>query len=175
MKLVRLKFHIYRWYGVYVGGFVIASLTVATVLGLRSDQSEAWKLFVTSAGALLSLAYFIQKQKLEETKVFNDLFREYNERYATLSSELAKIQDRPQSEELNDAERTTLIEYFNLCGEEYLMYSKGYIFPEVWRAWENGIGEYFQHNRIRPFWMREKESESYYGLEALDLGSAIRT
>jgi hypothetical protein len=52
----------------------------------------------------------------------------------------------------------------NLCGEEYLYYDKGYINPEVWRAWRNGMKYYLADQRILNKWADEEKSGSYYGL-----------
>jgi hypothetical protein len=58
-----------------------------------------------------------------------------------------------------------LFDYFNLCGEEYLFYSQGYVYPEVWKAWFNGM-EFFRPNpRIRQLWNEELKTGSYYGLQ----------
>ena len=40
-----------------------------------------WKLVVTLVGLTVSLIFFVQKQKLEELKLFKELFTEFNRRY----------------------------------------------------------------------------------------------
>jgi hypothetical protein len=44
------------------------------------------------------------------------------------------IVNGPADQSLKPEERTILNDYFNLCGEEYLYYTQGYIFPAVWKA-----------------------------------------
>jgi hypothetical protein len=93
------------------------------------------------------------------------LFTEFNSRYDKLNEALNKIVEDKSGVELSDAENNTLNDYFNLCAEEFLFFKKGYIYPEVWRAWENGMLYYLRKNqRVRTKWEREVESGSYYGL-----------
>jgi hypothetical protein len=57
----------------------------------------------------------------------------------------------------------TLYKYFNLCAEEYLYYTKGYIYPEVWSAWWNGMIVFCRNPRIRRIWSDELNTNAYYG------------
>lgn len=117
----------------------------------------------TVAGALLSLIYFIQKQKLEELRLFRELFKEFNERYDRLNEKLTRIVEA-REDVVSEAERETLIDYFNLCGEEYLYVQQGYIYPTVWIAWHNGMKAIVSVPRVQRVWLAEKETGSYYGL-----------
>ena len=58
----------------------------------------------------------------------------------------------------------TLNDYFNLCGEEYLFYRRGYIYPEVWKSWVAGMKIYYANERIKKLWAQELSNQSYYGL-----------
>ena len=58
-----------------------------------------------------------------------------------------------------------LIDYFNLCGEEYLYCTKGYIDPVVWKAWHKGMQEHIGNPAIGKIWQEEKSKDSYYGLQ----------
>jgi hypothetical protein len=67
--------------------------------------------------------------------------------------------------DLTKIELDTLNDYFNLCSEEYLYYVKGFIYPEVWKAWCNGMEYILQNVRIGTYWEKEQmNSASYYGL-----------
>ena len=131
-------------------------------------------LFITIIGGLVSLFYFIQKQQLEELQLFKELFTEFNCRYDKLNEDLNRIVDHPSDTELTDDEDNILNDYFNLCAEEYLFYKRGYIYPEVWRAWQNGMLYFLRDKRIREKWVEEFKSDSYYGLsvklEKLEVG-----
>lgn len=58
---------------------------------------------------LLSVAYFLQKQKLEEMRLFRDIFKECNERYDKMNDNLAAI--APVGKALTDKERDLIIDY----------------------------------------------------------------
>lgn len=115
------------------------------------------------AGAILSLLYFLQKQRLEEVRLFRDLFKEFNERYDAMNDRLARIRDVNEGA-FTPEESQLLIDYFNLCGEEYLYFSKGYIPPSVWEAWFLGMKQTISCPRINELWRSECEEGSYYGL-----------
>lgn len=114
-------------------------------------------------GSLLSLFFFVQKQKLEELHLFRALFSEFNDRYDNMNEGLMAITNSTASD-LDDDEKSQLVDYFNLCGEEYFYYSRGYIDPQVWEAWENGMRYYLRNPKIERFWQEEKATNSYYGL-----------
>ena len=120
-------------------------------------------LVLTLFGTVLSLIYFLQKQRLEELKLFREIFADCNKRYDELNDDLNAIVRGPQDEELTDCQLGQLMDYFNLCGEEYLYYSQGYLYPEVWNAWHNGMKFYLENSRIAGVWSKENK-DSYYGL-----------
>jgi len=81
---------------------------------------KPFALLATSTGIALTTIYFVQKQKLEEIRLFKDLFTEFNERYDCLNGKIADI----KSKKITDLAETNKIldDYFNLCAEEYLFY-----------------------------------------------------
>ncbi len=65
--------------------------------------------------------------------------------------------------DLND--KLKVIDYINMCAEEYLWYKKGRIPEEVWKAWKNGIDFYAQIPSInKVFKDQYSQRDSYYGL-----------
>ena len=123
------------------------------------------KIFAALFGSLLSLLFFFQKQRLEETRLFREIFTECNKSFDKLNENLNKIINKGEDESISDDERYTLYDYFNLCGEEYLYYKKGYIYPSAWKAWHNGMKIYIKSPRVLPIWEKEIKSDSYYGLK----------
>jgi hypothetical protein len=118
---------------------------------------------VPGFGVLLSSIYFVQKQRLEELKLFTDLFSAFNTRYDVLNDRLNALFATP-ARDLTRDEIDLLYDYFNLCGEEYLYYRAGYIYPPVWRAWKKGMEFFRRDPRIKGAWDSELKSDSYYGL-----------
>jgi hypothetical protein len=114
-------------------------------------------------GGLFSFFYFIQKQQLDELERFKELFNYFNEKYNDLNDKLNKIIKPNSRKPLPQEEIGILYDYFNLCAEEYLYFRKGYIYPEVWTAWCNGIKSFLEDKRVYDLWVKE-DSASYYGL-----------
>jgi hypothetical protein len=123
------------------------------------------------AGAL-GFCYFVQQQKLAETQLFHQLFTAFNYRYNQLNGPLAIIAS--QEEAISPAQLGLIVDYFNLCAEEYLFYSEGYIHRDVWRSWCRGMAWYLKRHPFRDVWNEEFKTESFYGLslEAILEGAA---
>jgi hypothetical protein len=156
-----------KWF-IHENYFAIVSLTflVLTILALVLYVKGAdWKVLLTVVGSLLSFVYFIQKQQLDEAKFLNELFIQFNRRYDDLNEKLNDILENKKGlKELEAHEIDTLYDYFNLCGEEYLFYRRGYIYPEVWRSWVAGMKIYYDNPRVKELWSHELITQSYYGL-----------
>jgi hypothetical protein len=165
-KRVRAKWFIHRNYLTIVAIVFLATVALAVVLYLAKVD---WKISFPILGSLFSFIYFIQKQQLDEARLFKDLFVEFNKRYDDLNGKLNDIlRGNSDSMLLSSEEMNTLYDYFNLCAEEYLFYCKGFIYPEVWRDWVKGMKIYFGDSRIKKLWSDEIKTESYYGLNVFE-------
>jgi len=159
----KIKWFIQEYYFLIV--FIIFFVLVILAFILYVNGAD-WKILFTIAGSIISFAYFIQKQQLDEAKFINELFVQFNQRYANLNEKLNNIRENKKGfKEIQSDEIDTLNDYFNLCGEEYLFYRKGYIYREVWRSWVAGMKIYYDNERISRLWAHELSSESYYGLD----------
>lgn len=114
---------------------------------------------------ILGFCYFVQQQKLAETELFHKLFTGFNARYDELNDDLARILEEHNSvDDLAREDRSLVVDYFNLCAEEYLFYREGFIHREVWRSWCRGMAFYLKRHPFKDVWNVEVQSESYYGL-----------
>ena len=154
---IKFKFWVFRNYW-----WVLLSLIVIVSMYAFFNDKDP-KIYIPLIGVLLSFFYFLQKQRLEEMKLFRDIFESCNKRYDLLNEKLDKIYNSDKRE-LEPEEVQTIIDYFNLCAEEYLYYSQGYVLPEVWDAWFNGMQWYLKDKKIFKLWEKEKQTDSYYGL-----------
>jgi hypothetical protein len=145
-------------------GWLSAVAVTATLVSTWQFASQNWQIVVTAMGGALSLVYFVQKQKLEELRLFKELFVEFNARYDGLQNRLLSIAQRTDGE-LSSEESLVVYQYFNLCAEEFLFYRLGYIDPAAWFAWQNGMRSYLANPRIRRLWEKDVKSNSYYGLQ----------
>lgn len=121
------------------------------------------ELLLSGLGALTGFFYFVYRQHLDETKLFKELFVEFNSRYDKLNDELNSILTGPQGGELSEKERDRVFSYFNLCAEEYFFYRAGYIDEFVWQSWCRGMSVFFNNPRIRNLWDTDCKADSYYG------------
>lgn len=159
-----MKFKIFRYY------FPMALFVsiVLIIVGFVFQEKLDWKLNITLVGSIISSIYFVEKQKLEQMVLFKELFTEFNRRYDALNEGLNQILDEDQEKGLSKDQINLLYDYFNLCGEEYLFYKQGFIYPEVWKAWCNGMKVFGKNKRIRELWQKEAQTDSYYGLKFLE-------
>lgn len=171
MTPIHIKHFFFRYLWV-VALVMLVGLGSFTAYWMTSQAGD-WRVFLTLWGGVLSGFYLIQKQKLEETQLFAELFQAFNGRYDDINADLNDLLNESKDSELDGDQVDLLYDYFNLCAEEYLFYQKGYIPPKVWMAWQNGMSTFMQDERVRTLWREEKQSDSYYGLEMpVDVDSA---
>jgi hypothetical protein len=90
--------------------------------------------------------------------LFNKLFTEFNCRYDKMNARLRQI--AISGEPLDEADRQAIVDYYNLCGEEYLFFAEGYIQRRVWRSWcSGGMLTYFENEPFRSIWEEEKATD----------------
>ena len=123
-----------------------------------------WQALAVIEGGVVSFALSVQKQQVEEVRLFKALFETFNERYDVLNEELNRIYREPFDGPFMNQETDTLFNYFNLCAEEYFYFREGFIHPHVWQAWNNGMKFFRRNHRIRKFWDEELVNNSYYGM-----------
>ena len=150
MKYPDMKWIVYR-YCIPCGLIIcLAFIAVGILTPLK------WQLILTVIGGILSFIYFVQKQRLEEMRLFKELFTEFNARYDDLNEDLNKIcQEKDNTKPLGQNQIDLLYNYFNLCGEEYFYYKQGFIYPKVWKAWRNGMKIFYRNKRIKDAWAEE--------------------
>lgn len=147
-----LKRHLFKLYV----PMLIISLAVA--VAWWRNQPE-WLAFSVSG---IALAHFVQKEELQELELFHRMFGDFNARYDRLNDSLQGILS--DSRPLTVDDRSTLLDYFNLCSEEFFFYSEGLVPRVVWQTWCRGICEYLEDARIAGAWEEEEARGSYYGL-----------
>lgn len=144
------------WISPILGSAIAAILMVYTNLGSG----------VISAilGGSFGFCYFLQKQKLEEAAFFQKVFSDFNSRYDGMNERLSEVLSTGQV----SSNRSCLIDYFNLCAEEYLLYKRGYVPLEVWDSWRAGMLQYWSIPEVRSLWISETKTESYYGFDPFE-------
>jgi hypothetical protein len=155
----KLKFWLYDYHW-----FISLVLLLGVFVAWASiGELRSWSFLYSAVGAVLGLSYFVLKQHLEEIRLFKELFSEFNARYDVMNEQLYALFGASPDKPLTPDETLLLYDYFNLCAEEYLYYRKGFIYPEVWCAWCNGMKIFYADPRIRTLWEKELQTNSYYG------------
>jgi len=154
-----LSLHNKRW---YPSIFLLSSAAILAAW-LYFAKGHPPELLLSGLGAVAGFFYFIYRQHLDETKLFKELFVEFNARYDKLNDGLNRILVGPREGELSGNERDLVFSYFNLCAEEYFFYKAGYIDETVWQSWCRGMNVFFGNPRIRNLWDSDCKADSYYG------------
>jgi hypothetical protein len=149
---------------------LLAAAVVSGVLALAPTDQHL-QLLLALIGASGGFVGFLYSQHLQETQLFKQLFTEFNRRYDLMNEPLEAIRRRPDGEPLKPEEHRKLVDYFNLCAEEYLFYRSGYIDDDVWEAWSRGMLYFAQDAEIRTLWEKELRMQSYYGFSLNELPS----
>ena len=155
-----MKILLERYAAAWLVGLLALALAIAYSLGF--DDKEH---ILVTIGIVLPIIYAVHSQRREEVRLFKELFTGFNERYDRLNGKLGEVARLPrEASDLTSEQRETLVDYFNLCGEEYLFYRLGYIRQEAWRAWLAGMQHYYRaHPLIEKTWNSELGQGSYYG------------
>lgn len=117
----------------------------------------------------ISLSLGVRQYKTENDKIFKELFQEFNHKYdVKFNNKLNQIDALIQSNKeviLGEDDVILMIDYLNLCSEEYLWYTKGRIPDIVWTSWENGMIYFFNLPPINDIIISQNSQKtSYYGL-----------
>ncbi len=157
----RTKLHHWQgpWWWIIPALFVAIVIWSVLALAVRGLPPEV---LLAGMAVLLGVAYFLQQQHLQQARFFKELVTDFNLRYDKLNDYLLKY--RSHEEEFDEQK---FVDYFNLCAEEWLFYSTGYIGEPVWRAWCNGMKQFVGDEQIADLWRQECETESFYGFDFL--------
>lgn len=163
----RLKFFLSVKEFIFLTHWVVP--IVAMIYFLNAEDTAVSKYLL---GFALAFSYFIQNKRLNETKFAMEAFRDFNERYDKLNEPLNRIlKGLPLEESKDKTSRTpseVMVDYFNLCSEEYLLFTEGYIPSRIWKSWERGMKVIFTNEAVSRAWdeeIRQGFTDSYYGFD----------
>lgn len=128
---------------------------------------------IVTVGLGLAVWCSTKKFNSNQLKISNDqlqkeLFKEFNERYDKLNNKIdiiTKIR-KEDWKKLKKKEKNELyaviIDYLNICAEEYFWKEEGRINPKIWASWEKGMNDnYNKSELIQSIWEKECEKEGY--------------
>ncbi|HEV7298638.1 MAG TPA: hypothetical protein VGN72_04675 [Tepidisphaeraceae bacterium] len=137
---------------------ILVGVVCTAIPALRTPEWVFGWLAVVGA-----VAAFFFNQHATETVHFIELFEKFNDRYDRMNEELRAISQKRDT--LTGRDRAKVVDYFNLCAEEFLFFDAGYIDERVWNAWRAGMASYGRSAAIREVWEQERVDGSYYGFE----------
>lgn len=157
----------YWWIALLVGG-------VLALLAYCFGGEQRSSLIGGSVAGALGFCYFVQQQKLAETHLFHQLFTNFNQRYDKFNGPLSDMVDKGTN--ITTEQRNLIVDYFNLCAEEYLFYQEGYIPQRVWKSWCRGMAWYLKRHPFKDVWNEEVKTDSFYGLteKVIHDGAALK-
>lgn len=146
-------------------------IAIGIVILFIKDLLPCGKEFETIIGVIIlyiGLAVNLINIKATDDKFFKDLFKEFNSRFNTMNESLNAVRDGKDSHSIDGKLQTKeaiILDYLNLCSEEYLWYSKGRIDYKVWENWRKGMNYYLIDDHfIETVNKAKSERESYYCL-----------
>jgi len=142
------------------------------------EHSIYSSIILALSGLAITIYYSRHTLKLSRDKMTKELFTEFNLRYDKIKDQLtliAKLTDE-QIEALSEAEfleyRKSIIEFFNICAEEYYWKTEKRINPKIWRSWHKGMNAIFEQSElIQKIWIEECQNggfQSYYITSSTD-------
>jgi hypothetical protein len=140
---------------------LVASAIVILLDVIVPSPYRSASVLLAIVGSFWALAFYFHWRRANDARFVKELLTEFNDRYDKMGTELQFAISRR-----GDFEKETelrFVRYFNLCAEEWLFWKAGYIYDEVWRAWQNGMKQYGRDPRVMALWKREEASDSYYG------------
>jgi|SRR5690606_5471279 len=125
-------------------------------------------------GIIITLIYNRANKKLNHHKMEKELFTEFNQRYDRLNDSLALLAETMDIDNLKSTDSKidnkslydVVIDYFNLCAEQYYWKKRKRISSKIWDAWHDGMMYYYEtYPVVKQLWDKETENEgwrSYY-------------
>lgn len=148
---------------------IVSILSIAIGLAVYFLLDKKVEITITIIAGGFTFAFGLRQFQMENDRIFKELFIAFNEKYDNkFNDKLNKIafehsEERPYI--LSEEEKKLVIDYLNLCAEEYLWYTKGRIDDNVWSAWEIGILYFTSLKPIADVVTSEQGVRgSYYGL-----------
>ena len=142
---------------------VVTAIAFAIVIIVYLCGNFDNSLFLGALGIIATFYFGVLKYKIENDKMFQELFISFNNRYETKFNDLINtLRGNPENALDEDGKKDNenlIIDYFNLCAEEYLWYSKNRVPKSVWDAWIAGIKENLEVDQVRKVYEKETKTK----------------
>jgi hypothetical protein len=152
--------------------FIILLLSIVTsyflynhqdILSANNKAESIIAIILLYTGIIYNLVTY----KIANDQFFKSLFSEFNCRFDKMNEALNAIikKEYKKNEIYKKDEESVIIDYLNLCAEEYLWFTKGRIETQVWKSWKKGMEHYLMQETFKKIVEEQREEKnSYYGL-----------
>jgi hypothetical protein len=134
--------------------------SVQVAISFILDNKEALGIVATGFGAFLTMLGTIMTLRRNTRVLQTHVALEFFRRYADISKSMPdrlrfakyeKSTSPPPDEEWRQIARS-MIEYGNLCSEEFALWRQGRIPADIWEVWKDAIRENFEAQIWRDTW-----------------------
>ncbi len=148
--------------------FLINGITFLVGILSMTIYPKSTEILATILATGISISIGLRQYKIENDKLFKDLFKEFNDKYdKTFNNELNKIVKKIEDDNdyvITSNEDALIIDYINFSAEEFMWYRKGRIDNDVWKSWFSGILYFLRKPKFKDIVERESmQKDSYYG------------
>lgn len=98
--------------------FIIVLITTTTIHYFKIIETGT---FIGVLSASITLYIGILQQRLNNDRIFKELFQNFNNRYDSYN-DLINSCNRDRTKKLTEVEKNLVIDYINMCAEEYLWF-----------------------------------------------------
>lgn len=103
------------------------------------------EIFIGFVASIATIYLGVIKYQIENDRFYLELFKNFNGRYnGDINDVFNGFENNTIQLDLDDKDKDKkliIIDYFNLCAEEYYWYKQNRIPEEVWTAWLFGINK----------------------------------
>ena len=145
----------------YLLTLLYVSFCIAIII-LYSNQKFSVEIFGTALLLLTTIYFSIRSYFLEYDKFFKELFINFNERYDKINNDLIQITNKTV---LTEEQTKLVIDYFNMCSEQYMWEKRGRIPSKIYLSWLDGTMSHLKKEPINALFNQERKDNkgSYYG------------
>ncbi len=142
-----------------------SGLIVWASLGLGYKEGSGALVMIA---ALATVYIGLLNYWLQRDKMMQELFSSFNKRYDEFNDDLLAISKGEAVANDKDPE-SRIVDYLNLCGEEYFWYKNGRVDETMWKEWYAGMNMWMNVPAMNAIALQErsKDKRSFYGLFAV--------
>jgi len=125
-------------------------------------------IIISIVGSVIAIGSWYISDRRNKDRFEKELFDSFNSRYSSINQDILLSSKKKTFNICSENEKNAIIDYANICSEEYYWYTKKRISDKIWKSWLSGIRFHYEHNAVfKKYWDEEMLSNkiSYYMTE----------